>query len=410
MAVKQAGIAFYQRVWVRTGIIIGGFIVVLASFWLTNRLADEFRQEERKRVQLYATATQAMAAASDEAAANCDFTLHSQIQADNSTIPIILTDEGFKPVDVINYEGYALKEDAKFFEAKIKELKADSHFVAIKTPLFTQYVFYDKSTLIAALEWFPYVQLALLAVFLGFIYLSWAAARKAEQERVWVGMAKETAHQLGTPITSLVGWVENLRASYEQDEFILMVADEIYKDIELLEIVAERFSKMGAVPELKAANIVENLDRYLQYIRQRASRKIVFDFPNLAETEPVYAYANSLLFNWVIENLLRNALDAMGGEGKITARAWVDSHWVCIEIKDTGKGMPKNLFKKVFQPGFSTKTRGWGLGLSLCKRIIETYHKGKIFVHDSTVGEGTTFRILLPRATPNAINVAQSNK
>jgi signal transduction histidine kinase len=405
VAQKQESAKFYQRAWVRIAIITAGLLVVLASFWVTNQIAEKFKIEERKRVELYADATRIMAMASDEAAEICDFTLHSEIQASNTTIPIILTDEGFRVIDVLNYEGRELKKDKIFFEQQITRLRRDSQFVFVQTPLFKQYVFYENSTLIEALEWFPYIQLALLTVFILFIYLSWAASRQAEQERVWVGMAKETAHQLGTPITSLVGWVENLKAMYENDDYILMVASEINKDIRLLEIVAERFSKMGAVPELKATNIIYNLDRYHQYIRQRASRKIVFDFPSPDNSQPVFANINTLLFDWVIENLLKNALDAMDSQGSISVKAWNEAHWACIEITDTGKGMPRNLFKQVFKPGFSTKKRGWGLGLSLCKRIIETYHKGKIFVHSSVVGEGTTFRILLPAAKLSEITI-----
>jgi signal transduction histidine kinase len=195
--------------------------------------------------------------------------------------------------------------------------------------------------------------------------------------------------------------MENIKATYEDDEYLDMVVEEIHKDIRLLGIVAERFSKMGASPELRPTNVLENLHRYHQYIKQRASKKIVFDFPNPETHAPILVNINSLLFDWVIENLLKNALDAMEGTGKISIRIESDEQFAYIDFMDTGKGVPKNLYKKIFQPGFSTKKRGWGLGLSLCKRIIETYHKGKIFVKYAVVGEGTIFRVQLPLLPPN---------
>ena len=227
-------------------------------------------------------------------------------------------------------------------------------------------------------------------------YFTFSFNRQAEQERVWVGMAKETAHQLGTPITSLMGWIENIKLMYPDDENLTMIAEEMNTDIELLKLVADRFSKIGTTPDLEPFDIFKNLEKHLNYVRQRASRKITFAFPPLQPT-PLMVNINPLLFDWVIENLLKNALDAMEGKGNISAMVSQDESSIYIDIQDSGKGIPKKNFKTVFQPGYSTKKRGWGLGLSLCKRIVEKYHNGKIFVLSSVEGEGTTFRIQLPQ-------------
>jgi len=221
--------------------------------------------------------------------------------------------------------------------------------------------------------------------------------RRSQQERIWVGMAKETAHQLGTPLTSLIGWIENIRAMYPDDANLQMMADEMYLDVEMLEIVAGRFSKIGAKPELSPHNIFERLEKHYNYIKQRAPRKVTFDFPNKDAQAPIYVNINPLLFDWVVENLLKNALDAMDGKGNIKVEVAENKKMLFVDVTDTGKGMPKSLFKKVFNPGFSTKKRGWGLGLSLCKRIVSNYHNGKIFVKQSIPNQATTFRIQLPK-------------
>ncbi len=394
---KSSAPKLYQRrIW-RISLVLGAFLIILFSVYYTTELTNRLKQEEHKHIELWRDAQKSLVDASDAQMELCDYTLHSKIQELNTTIPVILTDSDDNILDALNYKGRDVVEDRDFFAAKLPALREEGNFFLIETPLYKSYIYYENSTLIQALEWFPYVQIVIILVFVGLAYLTWSAARQSEQERVWVGMAKETAHQLGTPITSLIGWVENLRAMYETDDYITMVASEIEKDIHLLEVVAERFSKMGTTPELKPTNIVENLDRYHNYIKQRASRKIKFDFPDAATHAPVYAQVNSLLFDWVIENLLKNALDAMEGEGEITAKVSEDEQYVYVDIHDTGKGMPKNLYKKIFEPGFSTKKRGWGLGLSLCKRIIQIYHRGRIYVRYSAEGVGTIFRIELPK-------------
>ena len=382
---------------VRGVIVVVAILIILITFGMSFLITNEVKQQEKDRIQWYAMAQELILSAPEESLEICDFTLHSKIQESNTSIPIILTEADFRIIDIMNYENRNLARDRKFFEERVEALKLDSHFVKIEVEGFIQYLFYDDSQMLLKVKRFPYYVLGGIVAFLVILIFYVLSLKRREQERIWVGMAKETAHQLGTPISSLIGWVDNLKTTYEEDNYIHMVADEIGKDIRLLEIVTERFSKIGAVPELQLTNVVENLTRYHNYIKQRASRKIEFDFPNTEDTSPVYAKINSLLFDWVLENLLKNALDAMEtGQGMIKVKAYEDAHWVVIQISDTGKGMTPQLQKRIFEPGYSTKKRGWGLGLSLCRRIIEQYHKGRIFVYESTPGKGTTFRILLP--------------
>ncbi|MEL7221639.1 MAG: HAMP domain-containing sensor histidine kinase, partial [Bacteroidota bacterium] len=222
------------------------------------------------------------------------------------------------------------------------------------------------------------------------------ASRRSEQNRVWVGMAKETAHQLGTPISAILAWIEHLKLVRAEDAETMEIAGELRNDVQRLELIADRFSKIGSTPKLDQINVYEEINICKDYMQRRAPRKVSFDFPSLEET-PILVGINPPLFDWVIENLLRNALDAMDGKGEIAAEVYEDNTNVYIDISDTGKGIPAANFKRVFQPGFTTKKRGWGLGLSLTKRIIEDYHQGKIFVKKSEEGKGTTFTISLPK-------------
>ncbi|TNE58112.1 MAG: HAMP domain-containing histidine kinase, partial [Bacteroidetes bacterium] len=228
-------------------------------------------------------------------------------------------------------------------------------------------------------------------------YLGFSASRRAEENQVWLGMAKETAHQLGTPITAILGWVEALKAANEDNPMNQEMLDELRNDVTRLELVADRFSKIGSQPDLTPVNAYDQLEKCRVYMQRRAPRKVTFDFPDPTAQEPRNIGINPPLFNWVIENLLRNAIDAMeGGIGVITAVVYDEPGQVCFDISDTGKGIPSGKFATIFKPGYSTKTRGWGLGLSLSKRIIEQYHRGKIFVKRSEQGKGTTFTIKLP--------------
>jgi signal transduction histidine kinase len=381
----------------RFALLLACLVVVGLSIFFTLNLAEDLKNSERGKMQMWAKAQESMMMGDP----NCDFTFQSQVIESNKSIPMILVDGDYRIQDARNYRDSFPKNKA-FFEKELEELRATSTPIVIEPqsldiPIKLM-IFYRESKLISYLEWFPYVQFGLLFVFLFLTYLSFSSMRKAQQERIWVGMAKETAHQLGTPLTSLVGWIENIRMMYEEDEEMLMMTEEMHKDIELLEIVAGRFSKIGAIPELKTTNIYQRVERHYDYIKQRAPRKVELDFPDFENCNPLFVEINDLLFDWVIENLLKNALDAMGGKGLIRVMVSEDEKAIFIDVSDSGKGMPKKLFRKVFKPGFSTKKRGWGLGLSLCKRIVEQYHNGKIFVKQSIINKGTTFRIQLPKS------------
>ncbi|MEM6378083.1 MAG: HAMP domain-containing sensor histidine kinase, partial [Bacteroidota bacterium] len=257
-------------------------------------------------------------------------------------------------------------------------------------------IYYKNPLILTQLQYFPIIQLLLIAFFIVFGYMTFSSARRAEQNRVWVGMAKETAHQLGTPISGIVAWIEHLRLLREDDEEVGEILDELGNDVKRLDLIADRFSKIGSEPKLETVNIFDELESSRAYMQRRAPRKVIFNFPD-PHSNPLKVNINSHLFNWVIENLLRNALDAMGPKGSISAEVSEEANFVNIDLSDTGKGIPPSKFKAVFQPGFTTKKRGWGLGLSLAKRIVEEYHSGKIFVKKSEENIGTTFRIKLPK-------------
>lgn len=391
-------IKLYEQSRWRYLLILIALIIVAASIFYTNAVAAQLKIDEQKNVALWAEAQKKMFSATDQEAEFCDFTIHVNIFEQNSGIPIIFTDEHYRIIEVANYKDKDSRKDSTFFKEELQFLRSIQKPIITGDKNFPNFIFYRQSQIITSLELFPYIQFIILGLFLILSYFTFSFNRQVEQERVWVGMAKETAHQLGTPISSLMGWTENLKMIYADDKDICSIADEINTDVELLKLVADRFSKIGTIPKLTPMNIFDNLDKHLNYITQRASRKTTFNFPIAQDEPPVYVNINLLLFDWVIENLLKNALDAMEGKGQISTLVSYDERYVSIDIQDTGKGIPKKNFKAVFQPGYSTKKRGWGLGLSLCKRIIEKYHHGKIFVFNSSEN-GTTFRIIMPRVS-----------
>lgn len=256
-----------------------------------------------------------------------------------------------------------------------------------------QLVWYRESYLLRQLRWYPYIQLLSICAFLSFAYWAFSSARKAEQNKVWLGMAKETAHQLGTPLTSLLGWVELLKISEDPSGTMAMVGEGVEKDVDRLNLISERFSKIGSEPKLVEMDLGAVVQDNFDYISKIAPKKVEMSYSQEGPS-PAIVKVSPTLFGWVIENLLKNALDAMDGKGSIDVLLRNQAEQIVIDVTDTGKGMPKSRFKTVFEPGFSTKKRGWGLGLSLSKRIVEYFHKGQIFVYQSTVGKGTTFRIV----------------
>ena len=373
-------------------LIIAGVIIVLLSLFYSNYLASEMASEEKKDAKNWLFASQAIADADEEDDIYCDYTLHYQLIANNTSIPVILTDKYNQAISGKNF-GPGKDDATAFLQQEVNKL-LESGFEPIQGQVNN--VFYKESSVLRQLRFFPIIQLLLITAFVLFGYMGVNAARRAEQNRVWVGLAKETAHQLGTPISAILAWIEHLRVVKEKDDEVTEVLDELTNDVNRLELVADRFSKIGSVPKLKSVNVLEELEKCRAYMERRASRKVQFNFPETHE-KPCLVSINPPLFDWVIENLLRNALDAMEGKGNISAKVIEDKSFVHIEISDTGKGIAPNKFKTVFQPGYTTKKRGWGLGLSLAKRIIEEYHSGKIFVKQSKEGVGTTFTIQLPK-------------
>jgi signal transduction histidine kinase len=327
-----------------------------------------------------------------------DVTFQNNFIIENTTVPILLVDEMGNPQMGVNF-GEKNDTTAAFLRQRLQAFKAENVTpITVSTPWGSQQLYFEHSRILQLLKLYPVLQFILIAAFIAFGYLGFSTSRRAEQNRVWAGMAKETAHQLGTPISGIVAWIEHLRGLREDDAEVNEVLDELSNDVVRLELIADRFSKIGSAPELSPANIFEELEKCRQYMQRRASRRVEFHFPQPDGVEPVMVKINSHLFEWVIENLLRNALDAMeGGQGRIVASVYEDPANVFIDITDTGKGIPASKLKTVFQPGYTTKKRGWGLGLSLSKRIIEEYHSGKIFVKKSVLNEGTTFTIQLPK-------------
>ncbi|PPK88545.1 histidine kinase/DNA gyrase B/HSP90-like ATPase [Neolewinella xylanilytica] len=369
-----------------------GLAIVVASVWYTNRLANQLSVIEENYVRFFEASVRDINNF-ENAAADADFGVQGEIIGNNTTIPAIWALQGGGYVEAINWGGR--EADTSYILEQLDYLKENG-----KPPVEMPYgglMYFGTSTLIQKLRLFPYIQLALIGTFLVVGVFGINQARRAEQNRVWVGMAKETAHQLGTPISAIMGWIEHLNTSYADNPELMEVSGELNKDVLRLEMVANRFSKIGATPELHPTNIYAELDHCRQYMQKRAPRKVVFDFPTAAEGNLPVAI-NPLLFDWVIENLLRNALDAMDGKGRISSKVTEKDDKVTIDITDTGKGITARNVRRVFDPGFTTKARGWGLGLSLVKRIIEEYHRGKIVVLHSEPGKGTTFRITLPRA------------
>lgn len=370
-----------------------GILIVAASMVYTRYLANELAKQEEKQVLYWETAHEIMNYSDEEEIDNCDYTLQTMMLTGNTNIPVILVDHDRGTIiDAINF-GPERDEDKAFLEKTLDRLQRQNVEPIIG---FGADIYYLESKLLRQLRYYPFIQLALISGFILFGYISFNSARRAEQNRVWVGMAKETAHQLGTPISAIIAWVEHLKLLRDQDEEVMEIVGELNNDVNRLNLIADRFSKIGSTPKLEPINIYEELEKCRAYMVRRAPRRVSFEFPHPAAGHAI-TMVNPPLFDWVIENLLRNALDAMEGRGVIRATITEDKNKIHIDISDTGKGIPAGKFKRVFQPGFTTKKRGWGLGLSLAKRIIEEYHSGKIFVKKSVENEGTTFSIIMPK-------------
>lgn len=372
----------------RTAFFIVAGALILLSTLFSNKLAGDLAKEERKKIELWAEAVRLLTTDLQEGV-EMDYTLNFKVMEGNTNIPVILVDSNGTILETNNLKS-AAKGDSLDMAEEAARIMGKKQFIEVKiSDDYTQYVYYDDSSLLRKLIYFPFVQLMVMFIFLLVTVFALNASRKSEQNRVWVGLSKETAHQLGTPISSLLAWVELLKLKDVDEQLI----KEIDKDTHRLKTIAERFSKIGSKPSLTPVELKPVLENALTYMRNRSSKKITFktSLPKGA----ILVNLNVPLFEWVIENLCKNAIDAMETSGTITITALSEGERPILDVSDTGKGIPKSHYKTVFKPGFTTKQRGWGLGLSLVKRIIEENHGGKIFVKTSEPGKGTTFRIIL---------------
>ncbi len=375
-------------------LLIIAFIFVLASVLYTNHLAAELSLEEQKKVELWAEATRQFILA--EPGADIEFI--STIIEGNTTIPVYMTDENgqymlsrnIRLPKRLKKEGMELEQQA-YYQKQIDNLREKTQPIEVRlAENHVQYIFYDQSTTIQALQLLPYLQFLLLLVFVGIAIVTIRASHRAEENSVWVGLSRETAHQLGTPISSLTAWNELLQVQYPDNSAF----EEVHKDIQRLTTITERFSKIGSRPTLKPCAVIDVVQEAMQYMQTRTSARIRYVMNNRATSNRL-VLLNPELFTWVIENLIRNSVDAMNGEGLICITISNDKTSYMIDVTDTGRGIERRRWRKVFLPGHTTKLRGWGLGLSLARRIVEDYHHGEIFVKESAIGGGTTFRIRL---------------
>lgn len=364
------------------------FTIVTLILWNTYTFFVKFKTEERMKMEIVATAMQEFAMNQD---LNADFSLEDKIIKSNTNIPMILVDEygEIGANSYTNLDSIKAKDPAYLLEQLIimKEQNSPIEINFFKNK--KQYVYYRNSDLLNKLSYYPLALILILALFLSVIYIMFTSSKIAEQNKLWTGMAKETAHQIGTPLSSLLGWIAILKMENVNDKHIV----EIEKDVHRLNTIANRFSKIGSLPSLKKLDVISVTKNAYNYLEYRSSKQISFTFES--PERKLYSDLNEELYGWVIENLIKNAIDAMLGKGELSVHINSDSKKIKINILDTGKGINKSLFKKIFKPGYTSKKRGWGLGLSLSKRIIEDYHNGKIFVKKSEVQKGTNIEILL---------------
>lgn len=374
--------------------VLAAIVIAVTSLLVSHYLVKDLSNEERKKMEVWAQALHAL----NHADENTDLSLVLDVIQGNNTIPVIVLD---KMGHVDDYRNIAMDEktaaDSDSYVARYgKKLYEDGKYIKIHLGDSTQtndyqLVCYDESTLLKRLASYPYWQLGIVMIFVVVAIFALLSSKRAEQNKVWVGLSKETAHQLGTPISSLMAWVEILKENHPEDDLI----PEMDKDVKRLERIAERFSKIGSLPEPKDGSMNEVLDHVIDYMDRRTSNKVEI-IRHVPDYE-VFVSMNASLFEWVIENLCKNAVDAMEGSGRIEITLTEEGSRVVIEVSDNGKGIRKKDLGNIFTPGFTTKQRGWGLGLSLARRIVEEYHKGRIFVKSSEIGKGTTFRIELPK-------------
>ena len=373
-------------------LVLFALLFVSGSMWFTHHLSKQFAEVEQQRMAIWAGATRQLVLADE----NTDITLYSSIIEANTTIPVYMTDADYHVI--LSRNVIEPKQDVEaFYEKKISRLRATQKPIEVRvSPKVTQYIFYEESNLLRQLRLFPWVQMAVMLIFMVLIVTFIITSYRNEQNRVWVGLTKETAHQLGTPISSLNGWLELLKARYPNDELL----PDISTDINRLQLVAERFSRIGSAPTLMPTNIRQVVEQSYAYMRTRVGKKVEMelkiDEPD--KPEDYITLADAPLMEWVTENLIKNSVDAMNGRGWIGLHLQQSGTSIILDVTDTGRGIERKRYTQIFRPGYTTKTRGWGLGLSLCKRIVEEYHGGQIFVHQSVVSKGTTIRVVLKQS------------
>ena len=384
-------ISFFMKNWLSnnlyTFILTILLVIVVLSVSFTTRLANKFAEEEYRKIELWAEATRQLIMADEDD--NIDLIL--SVMEGNTTIPVYMVDSAHQLLLSRNVrEPKHNKEE--FYQQKINNLRLSQEPIVVQVnEEVTQYIYYEDSILLRRLYWFPYVQLAVIIAFIAIAVIALIMAQRSEQNSLWVGLSKETAHQLGTPISSLNAWNELLKATYPNDALL----PQMDEDIRRLQMIAERFSKIGSQPTLNQEALLPIVQSAMEYMRVRTSNKITYTLH--ADTDCQVMVCKPL-FEWVIENLCKNAIDSMEGKGEITLSLTKQENKVHLDITDTGKGIDRRHFKTIFKPGYTSKKRGWGLGLSLAKRIIEDYHRGKLFVKQSQIGVGSTFRITLEQA------------
>ncbi|WP_347173561.1 sensor histidine kinase [Polaribacter uvawellassae] len=364
------------------------FVIVSLILWNTYIFFQKFKQDERSKMEIFATAIKELATNPD---LNANINLETKIFENITNIPLIQVNEDGTIKDWQNLDP-SKTDNPAYLENQLAKMKKQNAPIEIKYLDVTEYVYYRDSDLLDKLTYYPIALILILLLFLTVIYMLFSSNKIAEQNRLWTGMAKETAHQIGTPLSSLLGWIAILKAENISEKYV----DEIENDVHRLNIIANRFSKIGSAPELKKNEIVSITKKSFDYLKSRSSKQISFEFN--ADKNELFSNINAELFGWVIENLVRNAIDAMKGKGSVSLTISEKSKAIEIIITDTGKGILKSQFKQIFKPGFTTKKRGWGLGLSLSKRIVEEYHNGKIFVKKSEINKGTSIQISLQKA------------
>lgn len=369
-------------------LVAAAVVIAVASLVVSHFLVRDLADEEHGKMEVWASAMRSLNMADE----NTDLELVLKVLNENNTIPVIVVDKAGEVLQSRNIavKGYTEKDSIRYINVKAQQLHSEGRFIRIGLGN-GEYndVCYDDSVMLKRLAIHPYVQLGVVLIFVVIAIFALMTSKKAEQNKVWVGLSKETAHQLGTPISSLMAWTEMLKETYPDDELI----PEMDKDVKRLQLIADRFSKIGSLPEPVPSSLHDVMQHVVEYMKRRVSNKvkITMEIPK----EDIIVKLNAQLYEWVIENLCKNAVDAMEGEGSIKLVVFREGEKVVTEVSDTGKGIAKKNIKNVFRPGFTTKKRGWGLGLSLAKRIVEEYHKGKVFVKNSELGKGTTFRIEL---------------